>query len=145
MKKFLLLLPLLSAFALPTSVEANWFDSRKNLFGKYKSKADAIMACVELLIKGGYKEYFYAIDPEDSRIGKIYENPEASTIFPSNGIFKSSSYHERYFYRFRSRCDEENETRQILGIGWKKNLNKNKIYSIEELDEAWGKRHYFRY
>ena len=140
-----LLIPLLATLLLPISAEANWFDSRKNLFGKYKSKADAIMACVELLIKGGYKEYFYAIDPEDSRIGKIYENPEASTIFPSNGIFKSSSYHERYYYRFRSRCDEENETRQILGIGWKKNLNKNKIYSIEELREAWGKRHYFRY
>ena len=38
MKKFLLLLPLLSAFALPTSVEANWF-------GKYNSRFDAKEAC----------------------------------------------------------------------------------------------------
>ncbi len=144
MKKFLLLLPLLSAFALPTSVEANWFDSRKNLFGKYKSKVDASMACYEWAEKD-QKVYFYAEDPKDSRIGKIYKNPEASTIFPGNGIFKSSSYFKQYSFTFRSICFEEKETRQFLGKGWEKNLNKNKIYSIEELREAWGKLHYFRY
>ena len=47
MKKFLLLLPLLSAFAFPTAINANWFDSRKNLFGKYRSKSDAWIACLE--------------------------------------------------------------------------------------------------
>ena len=84
-----LLIPLLAAFLLPISVEANWFDSRKNLLGKYRSKIDADMACYEWS-KKDQKDYFYAKDPEDSRIGKIYEKPEASTIFPSNGIFEST-------------------------------------------------------
>ncbi len=139
-----LLIPLLAAFLLPISVEANWFDSRKNLFGKYRSMADAYMACYEWS-KKDQKDYFYAKDPEDSRIGKIYENPPASEIFPNYGIFKSSSYYVAYMFPFKSECIEEKETRQFLGRGWKKNLNKNKIYSIEELREAFGKRHYFRY
>ena len=144
MKKFLLLLPLLSAFAFPTAINAKWFDSRKNLLGKYRSKIDADIACYEWS-KKDQKDYFYAKDPADSRIGKIYENPEASTIFPSNGIFKSSSYFYANTFWYKSYCFKEEETRQFIGIGWKKNLNKNKIYSIDELRKAWGKSHYFRY
>lgn len=144
MKKFLLLLPLLSAFAFPTAINAKWFDSRKNLFGKYRSMGDAWMACFEWSRKD-QKNYFYAKDPADSRIGKIYENPEAAEIFPRDGILKSSEYLSTNFFPFRSDCDQEKETRQILGLGWEKNLNKNKIYSIDELRKAWGKRYYFRY
>ena len=144
MKKFLLLLPLLSAFALPTSVEANWFDSRKNLFGKYRSKSDAWIACFEWSQKD-QKNYFYAKDSEDSRIGKIYENPEAAELFPINGILNSSDRFSVNYFPFRSDCHHEEETRQMLGKGWKRNLNKNKIYSIAELRKAWGKYHYFKY
>ena len=83
-----ILIPLLAALALPNAVEANWFDSRKNLFGKYRSKSDAFVACIEWKVKD-QKNYFYAKDPENSRIGKIYENPEPAELFPSNGILKS--------------------------------------------------------
>ena len=141
MKKFILLLPLLSAFALPTSVEANWFDSRKNLFGKYRSKIGADIACWEWA-KKHQRNYFYAEDPEDSRIGKIYDNPED---FLYSGILKSEDRRSLHIFVFRNRCDQEEETRQFIGTGWKKNLNKNKIYSIAELRKAWGKYHYFKY
>ncbi len=50
MKKFLLLLPLLSALALPTSVEANWF-------GKYNSRYEAKEACKKWVFKGFKYEY----------------------------------------------------------------------------------------
>ena len=46
MKKFLLLLTLLSAFALPTSVEANWFGNT--------IKFDALQACMKGLKKEGF-------------------------------------------------------------------------------------------
>ena len=139
-----LLFPLIAAFALTNPVNANLLDSRKNLFGKYRSMGDAWMACFEWS-KKDQKNYFYAKDPEDNRIGKIYNNPEAAKLFPSNGILNSSEYLSINYFPFRSDCDQEKETRQILGLGWKKNLNKNEIYSIDELRKAWGKRHYFRY
>ena len=54
MKKFILLLPLLSAFALPTSVEANWF-------GKYNSRYEANEACKKWVSKGFKYQYeFYS-------------------------------------------------------------------------------------
>ena len=59
MKKFLLLLPLLSAFALPTSVEANWF-------GKYGSEFEALQACMKWSEKGGV---FYTWHPADESLG----------------------------------------------------------------------------
>ena len=59
MKKFILLLPLLSAFALPTSVEANWF-------GKYGSEIEALQACIKWAEKGGV---FYTWYPADKYLG----------------------------------------------------------------------------
>ena len=59
MKKFLLLLPLLSAFALPTAVNANWF-------GKYGSEFEALQACMKWSEKGGD---FYTWYPADESLG----------------------------------------------------------------------------
>ena len=107
MKKFLLLLPLLSAFALPTSVEANWF-------GKYNSRFDAKEACNKWKEKGDkYAEsYIDGYDIEHKKNGQI------------------ASIQQKNAWRLinpRS-CRNEESTKQYLGFELKSGEKKLKKY-----------------
>ena len=141
-----LLIPLLAAFLLPSSVEANWF-------GKYNSRYDANEACEKWMLKGF--KYTYKVREKRGYSGDI---PEIEPI--------TSPYWKRSFERFQEymeetrsivektkrgftrSCFEEKETNQF--IGRLKSCLKKKEYSVEEWEKLFElksceKRKYFKY
>jgi len=98
MKKFLLLLPLLSAFALPTSVNANWL--LEKTLGIYSSNLEAETACRKWVGEGGV----FFTKHKDS-----YDNKKWTTE------------------RFIRGCRHEEETTQWLGVE-RTNVKKDETY-----------------
>ena len=108
-----LLLPLLAALALPHSVEANWFDGSRNIFGKYKTKFEADSACRRWVEKG--PEYQYQFETIDESAGEL--------IFPKrwSGL------------RYSRKCVHEPETRTY--IGWEDKGRTKEKYYLEDVKE----------
>ena len=136
MKKFLLLLPLLSAFALPTSVEANWF-------GKYNSRYDAKEACEIWMLKGF--KYTYKVM---GRTGLGADNKYYKRYLDGYQIQyldEADKLIEKTRNGFSRSCLEEKETNQF--IGRVKSCLKKKDYSLAEWKKlkSCEKRKYFKY
>lgn len=140
MKRFLFLL---SIVLFQNAVNADWI-GKKNLLGKYKSKIEAGIACADWSNKND-KNYFYLEDQEDYRIGKIYDDLEKENVYNLRGILKSKDLWNGYTFSYRTTCFHEEDTNQYIGLGWGKNLNKNKIHSLKKIENAWGKYYYFKY
>ena len=157
-----LLIPLLTAFLLPISVEANWF-------GKYNSRYDANEACEKWMLKGF--EYTYKvigkkigadvdwpIEPkwfykkyESGITMKTYVDSKAADKYFAErlaAIEELGSKIERTKSGFSRSCLEEKETNQFIGRA--KSCLKKKEYSVEEWKKLFElksceKRKYFKY
>ena len=82
-----LLLTLLTALALPTAVEANWF-------GKYNSKAQAWEACQQW--KNGQKIYYSDYAIKTKRYSKLLREVKDIHFEQKN----QSDYNKKYNYYF---------------------------------------------
>ena len=94
-----LLLPLLAAITLPTSVEANWF-------GKYKSKIGAEEACLIWASKGF--KYTY----EDM----VFESGGSSYAWLNDVVSGRGKNVMKTFNGITRYCELERETNQYLGF-----------------------------
>ena len=159
MKKFILLLPLLSVFALPTAVEANWF-------GKYNSRYDANEACEIWMLKGFKYTYKVMGQKGTSSLppfngekymilkdldGKWFRSEAVTTEYIEYRLKKDKeerSLVEKTRSGFSRSCLEEKETNQFIGRA--KSCLKKKEYSVEEWKRLFElksceKRKYFKY
>tara|TARA_Y100001968_G_scaffold300115_1_gene311264 strand:+ start:472 stop:918 length:447 start_codon:yes stop_codon:yes gene_type:complete len=115
-----LFISLLVAIALPTAVNANLLDSRKNLFGKYHSKVDAYDACFEWMDKGFHYQYEYG--------------PQYNIELNKTTYKKSKKKSNRW-------CYDEEETKTIIGL---EDEGRNQAFYTYHEENQYKNEHLYR-
>ena len=104
----------LAAFVLPHSLEANWFDGSRNIFGKYKTKVEADSACRRWVEKGPKYEYQW----------------ETFDLSPKGEVIVVRRWSG---LRYSRKCIHEPETSTY--IGWEDKGRTKERYYLEDVKE----------